>query len=612
LPEHGRCALIANRAGIDTKRPHLASGVILAIVCGVGPGTCAHEARAGAAPVQPIVAFDEGFETSGVLRFRSAALNCQGCSWAVVDSQAHQGVRSAHGEIGSTAGESRWILAVALAIPADATAVTLSFWQRYDFEFTDTVNRDGGVLEISSDGGETWTDADANITANGYNGVISATGNGNPFEDRAAWIGSQIEWMPVTANLLPYRGTSLAFRWSMGIDAGNIGTPGGWWIDDIRLAYEAPSPSCAGEWMTVGPYPLAAEQVAVTSQNGTLYAFGGLTTEAVADAYRYSTEDDAWAPLESLPEPRYGAAAVSDGTYIYILGGATNADTTFGTLWRYDPVADSYVTLRSYTAATSQHGAAYHDGTIYRIAGATSHGDAADTETVEAYTIDADAWRSVAPYPHALHGLTAVALDGYVYAVGGVDFAGQTGTQSFRYDPAADVWDSQPIADPPARSTNAAGAMYNGSWIVLGSFGRAALGWSSLANAWRSLDMNPNLVGRSGTGVADGALYFVGGSTITERTDLVQRYTDGDCPPPLTPTPTATAATPTATAVAAACSGDCDSNGDVSIAELIRSVAIALNRQPLSSCSNVDADHDNVVRVGELIGAVNNLLNGCP
>ncbi len=60
------------------------------------------------------------------------------------------------------------------------------------------------------------------------------------------------------------------------------------------------------------------------------------------------------------------------------------------------------------------------------------------------------------------------------------------------------------------------------------------------------------------------------------------------------------------------CTGDCNRDGRVRVAELTRCVLIALGRRSLADCRGADADGDGVVMIGELIEAVNNALIGCP
>ncbi|HSP98351.1 MAG TPA: hypothetical protein VL049_14080, partial [Candidatus Dormibacteraeota bacterium] len=70
-------------------------------------------------------------------------------------------------------------------------------------------------------------------------------------------------------------------------------------------------------------------------------------------------------------------------------------------------------------------------------------------------------------------------------------------------------------------------------------------------------------------------------------------------------TPTAPAATPTAPVAIA---GDCDGDGTVSVAELVRAVGIALETLPVSMCPAADRDGDGAVRIEELIAALNAAL----
>src|SRR5262245_56228650 len=61
------------------------------------------------------------------------------------------------------------------------------------------------------------------------------------------------------------------------------------------------------------------------------------------------------------------------------------------------------------------------------------------------------------------------------------------------------------------------------------------------------------------------------------------------------------------------CVGDCNSDGRVTIDELIRGVVILLGAiVPPPMCDALDANHDGQIQINELILAVNNALLGCP
>ncbi|MGD9763767.1 MAG: hypothetical protein AB7V27_08650 [Candidatus Binatia bacterium] len=60
------------------------------------------------------------------------------------------------------------------------------------------------------------------------------------------------------------------------------------------------------------------------------------------------------------------------------------------------------------------------------------------------------------------------------------------------------------------------------------------------------------------------------------------------------------------------CTGDCDRDGAVSIAEILRGVNIALDAAGAVLCERFDRDGDDRVGVDELVDGVANALDGCP
>jgi hypothetical protein len=72
-----------------------------------------------------------------------------------------------------------------------------------------------------------------------------------------------------------------------------------------------------------------------------------------------------------------------------------------------------------------------------------------------------------------------------------------------------------------------------------------------------------------------------------------------------------TASTSVSFLVAAACTGDCDGDGRVSVAELVRAVNIALETQRTAACEAADAGGDGRVTINELVRAVAAALSGC-
>ena len=59
------------------------------------------------------------------------------------------------------------------------------------------------------------------------------------------------------------------------------------------------------------------------------------------------------------------------------------------------------------------------------------------------------------------------------------------------------------------------------------------------------------------------------------------------------------------------CPGDCGADGEISIADLVRLVRIALSEDAVASCTSGDADADGQIQVNEIIEAVDANLAGC-
>jgi hypothetical protein len=110
----------------------------------------------------------------------------------------------------------------------------LSFWHTFAFESA-TSCFDGGTLEVSTNGGSTWTVMpDAAFTAGGFNGTVS-TGFSSPIAGKRAWCNGTIGPMTkVSVNLGAFAGPNVKLRWQEGDDSSAEAT--GWFVDSVSVA----------------------------------------------------------------------------------------------------------------------------------------------------------------------------------------------------------------------------------------------------------------------------------------------------------------------------------------------------------------------------------------
>lgn len=150
-----------------------------------------------------------------------------------------------HDVLGPDAGEPgvTWLESPALFVSSTGS-FGFTFSHRHSFEsYPDDVDPnkyDGGVIEISSDGGTTWTDivAAGGLLTPAYNGTLAVyDGNYNPLEGRAAYVGENPSWPDfdtVTADLgTSFAGQTVQTRFGVGADNG--GGSYGWEIDNVSI-----------------------------------------------------------------------------------------------------------------------------------------------------------------------------------------------------------------------------------------------------------------------------------------------------------------------------------------------------------------------------------------
>lgn len=136
----------------------------------------------------------------------------------------------AHADDGNAPGIS-WLYTPPLH--ASGAPLVLEVSHRHVFESDDTAHWDGGVIELSTDGGSSWADL-SSFGFSSYNGTLAAN-PGNPASGRDAFVGTSAgfpAFVPLTIDLgTQFAGQTVQLRFGMATDT-YVGAHG-WDIDEM-------------------------------------------------------------------------------------------------------------------------------------------------------------------------------------------------------------------------------------------------------------------------------------------------------------------------------------------------------------------------------------------
>jgi kelch-like protein 17 (actinfilin) len=150
---------------------------------------------------------------------------------------------------------------------------------------------------------------------------------------------------------------------------------------------------------------------------------------------------------DPMPAPRFGAGVAVLSGKLYVIGGSDDALQAMNTVYEYDPTRPAgsrWQTRDPMPTARVYLGVAALDGLIYAAGGVP--GGFTDLDTVEVYDPDTGDWSTAQPMARARGGLALVGVDtgapgcgGYLYAIGG-GYLNYTASAE-RYDPQANNWE---------------------------------------------------------------------------------------------------------------------------------------------------------------------------
>jgi N-acetylneuraminic acid mutarotase len=207
--------------------------------------------------------------------------------------------------------------------------------------------------------------------------------------------------------------------------------------------------------------------------DGKLYVVGGQSwPSGQLPLEVYDPSSDTWTSRGQLPLMYDGTVAALGGQLYLMFGRPSELPKPW--LQSYDPETDRWTPRAAAPTQRDQFRLAALNGQLYAVGG-IDYGDhsAGYSRTVEAYDPATDTWTTKAPMLRTRARLSVAVVNGILYAIGGesVDtLEGIPTAETVRsveaYDPATDSW--TPKASLPLPVTGSAAAVVNGIIYVAG------------------------------------------------------------------------------------------------------------------------------------------------
>jgi N-acetylneuraminic acid mutarotase len=130
-------------------------------------------------------------------------------------------------------------------------------------------------------------------------------------------------------------------------------------------------------------------------------------------------DGSSWHDAANMPTPREHLAAVSDGTYVYTVGGRfLSADKNSAAFERFDPQSGTWTKLVDMPTPRGSYGATFIDGRIVAVGGEEP---TRVLGVAEMYDIADGKWTTLPPMPTPRHAEAVATVGNTVYCIGGAN-----------------------------------------------------------------------------------------------------------------------------------------------------------------------------------------------
>jgi hypothetical protein len=185
--------------------------------------------------VAPTVAFDDDMENGAGQWTHSAAMGSADL-WTL-GSTAHHGTHAWQATAPAAgATNDQYLVSPNINVPSNLSPISLSFWNQQSIKAGSATScQDGAVVEISTNGGSTWTQiSGSKLLTDPYSGPITAS-FGNPLANHQAWCGDPRAYVNSIVDLQSYAGQTVKFRFRLAQDRFAHRSGVNWAIDQVSV-----------------------------------------------------------------------------------------------------------------------------------------------------------------------------------------------------------------------------------------------------------------------------------------------------------------------------------------------------------------------------------------